>query len=108
MTESYLLCDCTGTFNELSFGEAVRGSDLQRSSLLDKEDAAVSKLLHSSLNLETNLDDRQHQRRRIYRVTFFSVSIQVHPDSDQHLNHMISRTVRTMMPDYASQMDAPP
>lgn len=52
----YLLRDCTGTINELSFGEAVGGGDLQSSGLLDQEDTPMSELLHSSLDLETNLD----------------------------------------------------
>lgn len=112
MTESYLLCDCTGTFNELSFGEAVWGSDLQRSGLLDKEDAAMSKLLHSGLYLEPNLNDRQHQRRYIYWVIFFSVSIQAQGlvtwCKDKHLSHRINRTNQTMLHNYASRMDAPP
>lgn len=38
----YLLCDRTSTIDELPFGEAVRRSDLQSSSLLDEEDAAMS------------------------------------------------------------------
>lgn len=54
----YLFCDCTGTFNELPFGETIRGSNLQSSSLLDEEDTAMSELLHSSLDLETDLDNR--------------------------------------------------
>lgn len=63
--DSYLLCDCAGTFNELSFGEAVRGSDLQSSGLLDEENAAMSKLLNTSLDLETDLGDREQSQRAI-------------------------------------------
>lgn len=55
----YLLCDNTGTFDELPLREAVRGSDLQSSSLLDQEDAAVPQILHPVLNLETNLGNTQ-------------------------------------------------
>lgn len=55
----YLLCDNTGTFDELPLSEAVRGSDLQSSSLLDQEDAAVPQILHPVLNLETNLGNTQ-------------------------------------------------
>lgn len=55
--ELYLLCDHTGAIDELPFGEAVRGSDLQSSSLLDQEDAAMSQVLHPGLDLETDLDD---------------------------------------------------
>ena len=53
----YLLCDGAGAFNELPLGVAVRGSDLQSSSLLDKEDAAMAKILHAGLDLETDLND---------------------------------------------------
>lgn len=52
----YLLCDCTGTIDELSFGEAVRGGDLQSSGLLDQKDTPMSELLHSSLDLKPNLN----------------------------------------------------
>ena len=62
MTAQYLLGDGTGTFDELSFGEAVRGGDLQSSGLLDEEDAAVSELLHPSLDLETDLINKEQCR----------------------------------------------
>lgn len=55
--ELYLLRDHTGAVDELPFGEAVRGSDLQSSSLLHQEDAAVSEVLHPVLDLETDLED---------------------------------------------------
>lgn len=64
LTGQYLLCDGAGAFDELSLGEAVRGGDLQGSGLLDEEDASVAELLHSRFNLETNLEERQHQRTR--------------------------------------------
>lgn len=57
--EAHLLCDCTGAVNELPFGEAVGRSDLQRSGLLDQEDAPMSELLHSSLDLKTDLNETQ-------------------------------------------------
>jgi len=55
VSERYLLCDRTGARDELPLGEAVGGRDLQRSGLLDQEDAAVAELLHASLDLETDL-----------------------------------------------------
>lgn len=57
--DGYLLRDGAGAFDELPFGEAVGGGDLQGSGLLDEEDASVSELLHSCFNLETNLEDKQ-------------------------------------------------
>lgn len=67
LTGQYLLCDGASTFDELSLGEAVRGGDLQGSGLLDEEDASVAELLHSRFNLETNLEEREHQRMKSYR-----------------------------------------
>lgn len=55
----YLFCDIAGALNKLPLGEAVWRSDLQRSSLLDQEDATMTQLLHSCLNLETDLDTRE-------------------------------------------------
>ncbi len=52
---AYLLCDCAGTLDELPFGEAVGGTELQGSSLLDQVDTAMAQLLHPCLYLETNL-----------------------------------------------------
>ncbi len=67
-----LLCDCTGAINELSFGEAVRRSDLQSSSLLDEEDAAMPQVLHSILDLETDLDNREYRTIFIYSAAILS------------------------------------
>lgn len=55
-TVQYLLCDGAGTLYELSLGVTVWGGDLQRSSLLHQEDTAVTQLLDTSLDLETNLE----------------------------------------------------
>lgn len=52
---AYLLRDCAGTFDELPFGEAVSGAELQGSSFLDQVDAAMAQLLHPRLYMETNL-----------------------------------------------------
>lgn len=52
---AYLLRDCTGALDELSFGEAVSGAELQGSSFLDQVNTAVAQFLHPWLYLETNL-----------------------------------------------------
>lgn len=52
---AYLLHDCTGTFDELPFGKAVSGAELQSSSFLDQVDTAMAQLLHPCLYLEANL-----------------------------------------------------
>lgn len=57
----HLLCDSSRAVDELAFGEAIRGGDLQSSGLLDQEDASMSKLLHSSLDLETNLEKTEQE-----------------------------------------------
>lgn len=62
MTEQYLLCDCTGTINELPLSKTVRRGDLQSSGLLDQKDAAVTKVLHSGFDLETNLQTQTKAR----------------------------------------------
>lgn len=56
---THLLCDRAGAVDEFSFGEAVGGSDLQRSGFLDQEDTAVSELLHAGLDLEADLRRRR-------------------------------------------------
>lgn len=52
---TYLLHDRSGTLYELSFGETVRGAQLQSSGFLDHVDAAVAQLLHPGLYLKANL-----------------------------------------------------
>lgn len=52
---AYLLHDCAGTLDELPFGEAVSGAELQSSSFLDQVDTAMAQLLHPCLYLEANL-----------------------------------------------------
>lgn len=52
---AYLLHDCAGTFDELPFGEAVSGAELQSSSFLDQVNTAMAQLLHPCLYLEANL-----------------------------------------------------
>lgn len=52
---AYLLRDCPGTLNELPFGEAVCGAELQGSSFLNQVDTAMAQLLHPCLYLEANL-----------------------------------------------------
>lgn len=75
----YLLRDGAGAFDELPFGEAVGGGDLQGSGLLDEEDASVSELLHSRFNLETNLEDKQHSGLllRLSEITFVALQLAV-------------------------------
>lgn len=51
----YLLHDGSGTLDELSLREAVRGAELQSSSFLDHVDAAVAQLLYPGLDLKANL-----------------------------------------------------
>ena len=51
----YLLCDCTGTLDELPLGVAVRGAHLEGPRLLHQEDAAVAQVLHTCANLEADL-----------------------------------------------------
>ncbi len=53
---AYLLCDSTGVLDQLSFGETVCRAHLQRSGLLDQIDAAVTQLLHPSLDLRSHLE----------------------------------------------------
>lgn len=52
---AYLLHDRAGTLDELPFGEAVSGAELQSSSLLDKVDTAMAQLLYPCLYLEAHL-----------------------------------------------------
>lgn len=54
-TVPYLLCDCTGTLDELPLGVAVCGAHLEGPRLLHQEDAAVAQVLHASANLEADL-----------------------------------------------------
>lgn len=51
----YLLCDRTGTFNELPLGVAVCGAHLEGPCLLHQEDTAVAQVLHPRANLEADL-----------------------------------------------------
>lgn len=52
---AYLLHDGAGALDELPFGEAVSGAELQSSSLLDQVDTAMAQLLYPCLYLEAHL-----------------------------------------------------
>lgn len=71
---AYLLSDCAGTLDELPFGEAVSGAELQGSSLLDQVDAAMAQLLHPRLNLEADLKAQTGDR-----LTSLHRSSHLHP-----------------------------
>lgn len=56
VVSAYLLCDGAGVLDQLSLGETVRRAHLQGSGLLDQIDAAVTQLLHPSLDLRSHLE----------------------------------------------------
>lgn len=57
----YLLSDGTGTLDQLSLGIAVCGAHLEGPCLLHQEDTAMTQVLHTCANLESDLR-RQSQK----------------------------------------------
>lgn len=83
---AYLLHDSAGTLDELPFGEAVSGAELQSSSLLDQVDTAMAQLLYPCLYLEAHLKAQPGIRLDCIHLLIYITSL-------HNSNHIPNRLV---------------